>query len=96
MVVEAAGADVLFHLGDIGVGQRVQRWKAREKRGRDLIDALIRTLRGKPHGNHQLIVLFVLQRAQRVRIGFLQRGENAADAFGSFHDAASFFVFSTV
>ena len=39
----------------------------------------IGALCAEPHGNHQFVVFFILQRTERVGIGILQSSENAVD-----------------
>ena len=58
---------IVLDLRDIRIGKGVEgQGKRRKKRGRDFVDALVGTLGRQPHGDHQLIVLFVLQRADWV------------------------------
>ena len=49
-MIEAAGMDILLHLGDIGYGEIFQSGIAGKEGRSDLIDALIRTLGGETNG----------------------------------------------
>ena len=89
VLVKPAGTDIVLDLRDICIGKGVEGWEARKKRGRDFVDALVGTLGRQPHGDHQLIVLFVLQRADRVRVGVFQSGNDTADTFLQFHGSSS-------
>ena len=53
--------------------------------GRYLVHPFVRALGGKPHGKQQLVVLFILQRAQGVRIDALQRFDDPLDSGLGFH-----------
>ena len=85
VLVEAARVDIGLDLGHIRLRERVQRRIAREERGRHQIDPRVRALRRQPHRDHQLVVLPILQRADRIRIFLFQRGNDPGHPFGSFH-----------
>ena len=89
VLVKPAGTDIVLDLRDIRIGKGVEGREARKKRGRDFVDALVGTLGRQPHGDHQLIVLFVLQRADWVRVGVFQSGNDTADTFLQFHGSSS-------
>ena len=78
---EAARTHIRLHLGHVSLREGLERREAREQRGRDLIDARVRALRRKAHRDHQLVVLPIVQRAQRVRIPLPQRRNDRRDLF---------------
>ena len=61
---EAGGMDIGFHLGGVGLGQRLQGGKAGKEGGSDHVDPLIGTLGGQTHGKEQLVGLGVLERTE--------------------------------
>lgn len=87
VLVKSARMHQRLDLGDVGVGKGIERRKAREQRGRDEVHAGVGTLRRKPHGDHQLIIFFVMQRAQRVGIAFAEDGNDFVDMR---HNATTF------
>ena len=83
-VEKAAGVDVLAHLLRVGLREALQGGKALKQGGGYLVYPLVGALGGEAHGEQQLIVLFVLQRAQGVGIDALQCFDNALDGgFGT-------------
>ena len=81
--------DIALDLGNVCLRERIERRIAREERGRDQIDPRVRTLRGQAHRDHQLVILLILQRAERIRVFLLQRGNDPGHTFGCFHAFAS-------
>ena len=59
--------------------------KALEQGGVTFVDPLIRTLGGQPDGEEKLVVLVILQGAQRVGIELLQRLDDGNDILFLFH-----------
>ena len=94
VLVEPAGVDIALDLGHVCLRECVQRRIAREERRRDQIDPRVRTLRRQAHRDHQLVILPVMQRAERVRVFLLQRGNDTGHTFRCFHICSSlaFFV----
>ena len=79
---KAGGVDVLLHLGDLGVCQRLQGGEPGIQRRGHLVHPLVGTLGGQPDGKQELIVLFIVQGADAVRVEHLQLLYNGADILG--------------
>ena len=71
VLIEAAGADIVFHIGNVRVCHGLQRGVGGKQGRGDLIDPGVGALGGQPDGDHQLIVLFVVQGAQGIGIALL-------------------------
>ena len=69
---EAAGVDVLLHLGDISLGKIVQSGETRKQGRGHLVNPLIGALGRQAHGNEKLVIMLIVQRAHGVRVGLLQ------------------------
>ena len=82
---EAAGMDIGAHLVHIGGGEGLQRGVAGEQGGRDQIHAGIGTLGGQTDGEQKLVILLIVQRAQRVRVQLLQRRDDGGDLLFRLH-----------
>ena len=88
VLVEAAGADVVFHIRhgfQRGVG-------GKEGRGHQ-IHTGVGTLGGEPHGDHQLVVLRVVQGAGRVVVALLEDINDGFCLFFFVHENRSFYLF---
>jgi hypothetical protein len=67
-MIEAAGVDILLHLGDVG-GSKVFQGGIAGKEGRgDLIDALIRTLGGKANREEKLVGFGIIEGTVGLRV----------------------------
>ena len=89
VLVEAAGADIVLYIFNGGRRHGFQGWiGCKQGRGHQIHPG-IGALGRQPHGDHQLIVLFVLQRADRVWVGVFQSGNDTADTFLQFHGSSS-------
>ena len=88
-IVKAAGLDGFADLFIAGVGERLERREPCVQRGGDHVHARIGALGGEPHGEKQLIILLVLQRAQGVGVERLQRLNDTADSGFGFHGVTS-------
>ena len=82
---KAGGADVLLHLVHVGPGQGLQGGEAGKQGGGDLVDPLVGTLGGQTHGEEQLVVLAVVQRADSLGIGLLEALYNGQHVLLCFH-----------
>ena len=60
--------DVLLHLRHIRLGQRLQGGEPCKEGRRYLVDPLVGALRRQPHGEEQLVVLLIFQRADSLRV----------------------------
>ena len=92
VLVEAAGADVVFHIRNVRCRHGLQRGVGGKQSRGDKIHPGIRALGGKPHGDHQLVILLVVQGTQSIGIAVLQNIYNGIDFF--FHIRHSFCAFS--
>ncbi len=82
---EAAGVNVFLHLMHIGLGEGFQSGEAGVERGGHLIDPLIGTLGGEPHGKKQLMGLGVLEGTDALRVGFFEFFHNEGGPVFLFH-----------
>lgn len=93
VLVKAAGADVVFHIGDIRRRHGFQGGVGGKESGGHQIHPGVGTLGGEPDGDHQLIVLRVVQGAGRIVVALF---ENINDGFCLFffvHENRSFYLF---
>jgi hypothetical protein len=67
-MIEAAGMDILLHLGDIGYGEIFQSGIAGKEGRGDLIDTLIRTLGGKTDGKEELVGFGIVEGTVGLRV----------------------------
>ena len=72
---------MLLHVTNIRTGHGLQGGVGGEKPRGDQIHPGIGTLGGKPHGNHQLVVLAVVQGTQGIGIALLQNIDNGGYFF---------------
>jgi hypothetical protein len=70
--------DVLLHLRNIRIGQRLQGGESGKERRGHLIHSLIGTLGGQTHREQQFVIFFIVQRADPVGIELLERIHNGA------------------
>ena len=87
---KAAGMDQFLYFGDVGFGKGLQRRKAGEERGGNLIHPFIRTLGGEPDGEQQFIILPVIQGTDGFRIFRQQTPDDFIDLFLCAHQGNSF------
>ena len=87
--VKAAGMYIRLYLLRRGFGEGLQRRETGKQRRSHQIDPGVCTLGAEAHGDHQLIILFILQRAQRLGVFRLQGGENAGNLFARSHGTIS-------
>ena len=81
VLVKPAGAHIVFHIPDVRVCHGFQGGIGSEQGGGDLIDPGVGALGGEPDGDHQLIVLVILQSANRIGIALLQSLNNGGYFF---------------
>ena len=70
-VKEPAGVDVLADFLGVGLREALQRGEPLKQGGGHLVHPLVGALGGQAHGEQQFVILFVLQRAERVGINAL-------------------------
>ena len=87
---KAAGVNVALHLLHIRLGKALQRGKAGEEGGGDLVYPLVGALGGQAHGKEQLIILTVVQRAAGFRVFLQQQPDDLIYLFLGPHGHPSF------
>ena len=80
--------DILPHLLLAGLGERSEGGKTGKKRRRNKVYPGVGALGGEPHGEEQLIVLFIVQRAESGRVQALQLGNDGVHFSGRFQIAS--------
>lgn len=91
VLIKSAGADQLLHPLDGGAGHGLQSGELCEQGRCHLIDPCVGTLGGQPHGDHQLVIFFVVQGALALRVALLQKVDDGLNFF--LHNALPFCVF---
>ncbi len=86
-VVQAAGTDNGLDGGQIRLGHGFRRGEGGEQLPADQVHPGVGTLSGEPHGEQQLIVLFILQGAEGVGVEALQRFHDPLDCGFACHDS---------
>ena len=85
--------DIPLHLFDIGLGKALERRKALKQRGRYLVYACIRALRGKAHRKQKFIILFIIKRTIGQGISLLQKPDYLQNLLLCAHKYHLFTVF---
>ena len=91
MAVETAGPDIFLHFGNVRVGEIVQGGEPLKQRRGDQIHPRVGTLGRQPHGNHQFIILLIVQCTQGIGVGDFQCFDDASHPF--IHSHGKFLIF---
>ena len=78
-MIEAAGMDILLHLGDVGGCKIFQGGIAGEESRGDLIDTLIRALGGETDGEEELVGFGIIEGAVGLRIFRKEEADDVVD-----------------
>ena len=79
VAVKAAGADIILHIGNVCIGHGLQGGVGGKQRRCDLVYPGVGALGGQADGNHQLVVLFIVQRTQSGGVALLQQRNNGGN-----------------
>ena len=91
VLIETAGVYQFLHMSDISPRHGFQCWVGGEQGRGHQVHPCVGALGGQPHGNHQLVVLIIVQGTQGVWIALLQQFNDGVNFF--FHSRISFSFF---